>query len=153
MLQYLLGTQPLADLARNDDSTEVYGWIKAEDVRMSSVAVSVMSFEIFKSEVDQQIGSDRVIWSKLFDRALQKFELRGSILPVTLNVALQSAELNKLSLEMHDFETGEPVPLDTSNQLVAATALVRHLTLVERRQPYHSEMERMGLSVLDPYAP
>lgn len=152
MAKYLLGTQVLVDLARNDESDEIYRWMDREDLKMSAVAVSVMSFEVFAAHVDKLPAKDRGIWSPLLERQLRKFQRRGTILPVTLNVALQCAGLEALDLEEIDPVSGKRVAVDLATQLVASTAVVEGLTLCDGRQPYHDELETRGLSLLDPYS-
>lgn len=152
MDRYLLGTQSLVEVASENQSNEVFQWAERENVALSSVFASVMSFEIFRSEVDRQEGVEREVWDLLFDQALRKFEAKKTILPVTLDIALRSAALNRLDLHTSDPDNGELSTLDGSNQLVAATALVERLILVDRRQPYHTELEKLGLVLVDPYA-
>ena len=67
-----------------------------------------------------------------------------------VEIALRAAELRSLPLATNS--TGQRESLGDLGILVAATALEEHLTLVDRRQPYHETLESShGLAFHDPY--
>ena len=149
MPAYLLGTQALVDAARND-ATAIHRWADDEQLAEDQVVASVISFTLLKHEVDSLHPGRRAPWQRLFNAALARFRACDSILPVNLDIALRAAELRSLSLETDI--AGHRESLGDLGILVAATALEEHLTLVDRRQPYHQTLESAhGLTFHDPY--
>ena len=150
MPAYLLGTQALVDSARNDNTTAVHRWAVAENPDDDEVVASVVSFTIFKHEVDSLDTAARPPWQRLFNACVARFRACDGILPVRLDAALRAAELLPMTLETR--ARGRTVPLGDLGRLVVATALEEHLVLVDRRQPYHVELEaNHGLVFVDPY--
>lgn len=151
MPAYLLGTQALVDSARNDDTTAVHRWAAAENPDEDDVVASVASFTLFKHKVDTLDAAARPPWQRLFNACIAGFLARDCILPVRLDVALRAAELRSMAL---DTQSGEQTELlGDLGCLVVATALEEHLILVDRRQPYHAELEtNHGLAFVDAYA-
>ena len=149
MPAYLLGTQALVDAARNE-TTAIHRWADDEQLAEDQVVASVVSFTLLKHEVDSLNPGRRAPWQRLFNAALARFRACDSILPVNLDIALRAVELRSLSLETD--MAGHRESLGDLGILVAATALEEHLTLVDRRQPYHQALESAhGLSFHDPY--
>ena len=149
MPAYLLGTQALVDAARND-TTAIHRWADDEQLAEDQVVASVISFALLKYKVDSLHAARRAPWQRLFNAALARFRACDSILPVNLDIALRAAELRSLPLEMDI--AGHHESLGDLSILVAATALEEHLTLVDRRQPYHQTLESAhGLTFHDPY--
>ena len=107
-------------------------------------------FTLLKHEIDSLHPGRRAPWQRLFNAALARFRACDSILPVNLDIAIRAAELRSLSLETD--LAGHRESLGDLGILVAATALEEHLTLVDRRQPYHQTLEAAhGLTFHDPY--
>lgn len=150
MPAYLLGTQALVDSARNDNTTAVHRWAAAENPGEDDVVASVASFTIFKHEVDSLDSAARPPWQRLFNACVARFRACDGILPVQLDAALRAAELLPMTLETR--VRGMTTPLGDLGRLVIATALEEHFVLVDRRQPYHAELEaNHGLAFFDPY--
>ena len=148
---FLLGTQALVDSARNDDTTPVHRWAATEAPDEDDVVTSVVSFTLFKHHVDALDSTTRPPWQRLFSAALARFRACDGILPISLDAALRAAELRAMRLDT--VVVGQTEPLGDLGRLVAATALEEHLVLVDKRQPYHAELESAhGLAFLDPYA-
>ena len=149
MPAYLLGTQALVDAARND-TTAIHQWAAKEQLAEDQVVASVVSFTLLRHEVQSLDPGRRAPWQRLFNAALARFRACDSILPVNLDIALRAAELRSLPLDT-DIR-GRRESLGDLGILVAATALEEHLTLVDRRQPYHQALQTAhGLSFHDPY--
>lgn len=150
MRAYLLGTTALLDVARNDMTHPILRWAHDEQLDEDQVVASVVSFTVLKHHVESLDSTRRPSWTRLFNQALARFRACDGILPVDLRIALRASELRGMSLETDI--AGYPEPLSDFGVLVAATALVEHLTLVDRRQPYHDELENAhGLAFHDPY--
>jgi|GEM_PF-6375287 len=149
MTRYLLSTQALADLALESEGP-LRDWMHREEVPSRAVWVSVMSFELLKTDVERLDGVQKQVWRGLFQKALLR--LRDKTLPVSLAIALHSADLSALELHVEDQANGTMKRLDLSRQIVAATAMVENLVLVDNRRHYHAALEELGLSLLDPYA-
>ena len=149
MHAYLLGTQALVDAARNEE-TSIHRWADTKQLSEDEVVASVASFSILKREVDSLNADRRAPWQRLFNATLARFRACDSILPINLEIALRAAELRSMSLETNI--TGQLEVLGDLSVLVAATALEEHLTLIDRRQPYHESLESShGLAFYDPY--
>lgn len=150
MPAYLLGTQALADAARNDD-TPIHRWAAARELDEDDVVASVVSFMLLQHRIDALDQARRAPWQRLFNVALAKFRSCDGILPVRLEVALRAAELRGVDLPVT--VAGRREPLGDLGVIVAANALEEHLTLVDRRHPYHATLEAShGLAFFDPYA-
>ena len=148
---YLLGTQALADAARNE-ITPIHQWASDQQLDEDQVVVSVVSFTLLRLQVESLDPTRRAPWQRLFNAVLARFRAYDSIVPVHLDIALRAAELRGLSLDTHI--GGHHEPLGDLSVLVAATALEEHLTLVDKRQPYHDTLETAhGLAFHDPYRP
>lgn len=149
MPAYLLGTQALVDAARNE-TTAIHRWADDEQLAEDQVVASVVSFTLLKYEVESLPPGRRAPWKRLFSAAVARFRACDSIVPVNLDIALRAAELRSLRLET--VSTGQRNSLGELGILVAATALEEHLTLVDRRQPYHKKLQSShGLAFHDPY--
>ncbi|MDE0191233.1 MAG: hypothetical protein OXQ90_07735 [Gammaproteobacteria bacterium] len=149
MPAYLLGTQALVDASRNE-TTAIHDWAGVEEVAEDQVVASVASFTLLKHKVELLPHSQRGPWQRLFDATVARFRAVDCIIPVNLDIALRAAELRSLSLETDS--GGQPESLGDLGIIVAATALEEHLTLVDRRQPYHETLESShGLAFHDPY--
>ena len=148
MAAYLLGSQALIDIARNERSA-IHRWAEQVSVAADDVVVSVASFTLFKSTVDALPVTERPTWQRLFHNALARFKTVDGIVPVDLSIALRAAELRTLGLETE--HEGAREPLGDLTCLVAATALECHLTLIDSRKPYHERLEFLhGLALIDP---
>ena len=149
MSAYLLGTQALVDAARNQQ-TAIHKWADTEQLSEDEVVASVASFSLFKRNVDALDLKERTPWQRLFNAALARFRSCDCILPISIETALRASELHFLTLEINVNSSRES--LGELGMLVAATALEEHLTLVDRRQPYHRTLESThGLAFYDPY--
>lgn len=149
MSVYLLGSQALVDAARND-KTAIHRWAAENQLEEDQVVASVVSFTMLKQKIESLEPQQRAPWQRLFNATLARFRSCDSIIPVNLAIALRAAELRCLSL--HTEISGRRELLGDLGILVAATALEEHLTLVDRRQPYHLILEtEHGLVFHDPY--
>lgn len=149
MLTYLLGTQALADAARNE-TTPIHRWALDQQLDEDQVVASVVSFMLLQHEIESRSPAQRAPWQRLFTLALARFRACDGIVPVSLDIALRAAELRSLPLDTDS--RGRHEPLGDLGRLVAATALEEHFTLVDRRQPYHALLEdQHGLAFHDPY--
>ena len=149
MLTYLLGTQALADAARNE-TTPIHRWALDQQLDEDQVVASVVSFTLLRYQIESLDSARRAPWQRLFTLVLTRFRACDGIVPVNLEIALRAAELRSLSLDT-DIR-GSREPLGDLGRLVAATALEEHFTLVDSRQPYHAVLEdQHGLAFHDPY--
>ena len=145
-MAYLLAAQALVDSALNR-RTAIHAWAENHDMDDDEVVTSVMSFSSFRYQVGQLEAGERPQWWRLYRRTLARFR-HGNLLPVSLDIARRAAELRALPLA--DTQ-GEPIGEITLIEL--ATALEEHLTLIDRRQPYHARLEaEHGLLFHDPYS-
>ena len=149
MQAYLLGTQAFADAVRNDNTTAVYRWVDEKNLDLEEVSVSAVSFMVLKGTIESLDAGRREIWRTLFERAAKSFERSGRVKPVSLRIATRAAELSA------SFGTGggaQGPAVGELGLLVLATALDEELTLVDKRQPYHDDLEQVQhLSFVDPY--
>ena len=147
---YLLGTQALVDAVSNRDTDPVHMWVRDRDPDVDEVAVSAVSFMLFKRKIESLGASARGDWQLLFDAAVAKFEGGNMVRPVSLRIAIRAAELSSRGLQTA--AGGQPVTLGELGLLVLATALDEEFTLVDRRQLFHSVVEESdNLRFLDPY--
>lgn len=150
MPAYLLGTQALVDSARNDNTTPIHQWARAEALDEDDVVCSVASMTLFKHKVEQLDAAERPSWQRLFNASLARFRAVSGIRPIELDIALRAADLRAMALET--VAVNHAQRLGDLGCLVAATALEEHLVLVDRRQPYHQVLEAsQGLAFYDPY--
>ena len=149
MPAYLLSTQALADVARNDD-TRIHRWADAEDLAVGDVVTSAVSFTVIKRRIEEiPKPADRAVWRHLLGVARDRFHSWDGIRPVGVDIALRAADLGVGNLET--IVNGCRRPLGDLGLLVVATALEEDLTFVEKSQPYHAKLEsEHGLTVFHP---
>ena len=104
---YVLGTQALADAARND-TTPIHQWAFDQQLDEDQVVVSVVSFTLLRHEIESRDPAQRAPWQRLFTLALARFRACDGIVPVNLDIALRAAELRSLSLETDIGGIGNP---------------------------------------------
>lgn len=139
-MKYLLDTSAVSELVRPKPEAKVVRWI--DEREEGSLFLSVLIFgELHKGIALLPDGPRK---NKLRNWVDEDLMLRfdGRILEVNLEVA---AEWGRL--QAHAAGRGEPVPVVDS--LIAATAVVHHLTVVTRNV---KDFARCGVSVHDPWA-
>lgn len=148
MPAYLLSTQALADVARNDN-TRIHRWADAEDLAVGDVVTSAVSFTVIKQRIELLQPADRAVWRRLLGIARDRFHSCDGIRPVDVDIALRAADLDVGNLET--IVNGRRGPLGDLGRLVVATALEEDLTFVEKPQPYHAKLKsEHGLTVFQP---
>ena len=148
---YLLGTQAFVDAVSNRTEDPVHRWVRDRDPDVDEIAVSAVSFMLFKRTVEHLNPSERGDWQVLFDSAVTRFEGANRVRPVSLRIAVRAAELSGRQLKTT--VGGQSVTLGELGLLVLATALDEEFTLVDRRQSFHAVVEQKdGLTLVDPYA-
>lgn len=144
-MAYLLTAQALVDSALNR-RTAIHAWAERGNMDDDEVLTSVMSFSSFRYSVNQLEADERPQWERLYQRALARYR-SDNLVDITLDIALRAAQLRALALTDEDND-----PLGEIALLELATALEDHLTLIDRRQPYHAQLEAQhGLLFEDPY--
>lgn len=148
---YLLGTQAFVDAVSNRTDGPVQRWVRDRDLDVDEIAVSAVSFMLFKRTVDHLNLPERGDWQVLFDSAVTRFEAENRVRPVSLRIAVRAAELS--GRHLRTTLGGQPAELGELGLLVLATALDEEFTLVDRRQSFHEVVKQKdGLRFVDPYA-
>ena len=148
---YLLGTQAFVDAVSNRTDDPVHRWVRDRDPDLDEIAVSAVSFMLFKRTVDHLNLPERGDWQVLFESAVKRFEAENRVRPVSLRIAVRAAELSGRQLKTTI--GGRSAALGELGLLVLATALDEEFTLVDRRQYFHEVVEQKdGLIFVDPYA-
>ena len=147
MAAYLLGTQALVDASRNDTTNPVRRWSSGDDALLEDIFVSAASFLVFRKQLESLETVQRSNWQDLFDRALNRYERAGRIVPVSPRIAVRAGVLATTTLRSFECKT-----LGDAGLMVVATALYEQFTLVEQRRQYHHVLEDMErLTLVDPY--
>ena len=81
MPAYLLDTQALADVARNEN-TPVNSWASDQDPSVDEVVASAVSFTLLKHEVESLESERRAPWQRMLSVTLERFRSFDAILPV-----------------------------------------------------------------------
>lgn len=138
-MKYLLDASALSELAKPRPEPKVVRWIDERDEAALFLSVLTLG-ELHKGIARLPQGPRRNRLSDWVDEELaRRFE--GRVLPVDLEVAEEWGRLQGRAASR-----GEPLPVVDS--LIAATALVHHLTVVTRDV---KDMARCGAPVHDPW--
>lgn len=139
-MKYLLDTSAVSELVRPKPEAKVVRWI--DEREEGTLFLSVLIFgELHKGIALLPDGPRK---NRLRDWVDEELMLRfdGRILEVDLEVACEWGRLQARAASR-----GEPLPVMDS--LIAATAVVHHLTVVTRNV---KDFARCGVSVHDPWA-
>lgn len=140
-MRYLLDTSLISETRKPRPEPRVLRWLGERDE--DALFLSVVTFgELHGGIARLEDGKRRDSLQNWVDRDLAA-RFQGRILPVDLEVA---AEWGRICGRAR--ARGEPLP--AVDALLAATAIVHHLTVVTRDI---RDMERCGASVLDPWRP
>lgn len=138
-MKYLLDTSAVSEPVRAKPDERVIGWLREREE--SALFLSVLTLgELHKGIAGLPEGARRNQLRNWVDEALaRRFE--GRILDVGLDIA---SEWGRLQAEAR--RRGQPLPVVGS--LIAATAIVHHLTVVTRNA---QDFTRCGAAVYDPW--
>lgn len=138
-MRYLLDTSAVSELAKPKPEAKVVRWIDERDG--DSLFLSVMTLgEIHKGIARLPEGTRRSRLGEWVDEGLaRRFE--GRILAVDQEVAAEWGRLQGAA-------AARGAPLPVVDGLIAATAIVHHLTVVTRDV---GDMARCGAPVHDPW--
>lgn len=132
---FLLDTDALSELEKPKPNSGLITWLETVDwldLHLSVITVA----EIWEGIVKLPHGPKRRSLEGMFDLLPDRFHNR--VLPIDFAVAVQFAEIQ-----------AEAGPLPSLDTLIAATSIVRRLTLVTHNSKV---MARTGASVLDPWS-
>jgi hypothetical protein len=157
--RFLLGSECLLELARGVDNPQ-RRWLRASRVRgivLPDLAISAMSPALIARTFrmrEQSAGTLDATMLDLRERCelmIQEHRIRGTILPVSDEAVSRWRLMDSLELRYRRRD-GTDYPMGIEEQLVLATAMAAHLTLVDRRQPAHAVLAPPGLLIEDPEA-
>ena len=134
-MTYLLDTNVVSELVRPRPDPKVRAWIAARD----EVALSVISIEEIVFGIERAPAARRVRLSAWFDDLLGNVSQIEEITPAVARAAGE--------LRARRTRAGRPVA--RAAMLIAATALVRGLTLATRNV---SDFEDCGVIIFDPFS-
>lgn len=134
---FLLDTNVVSELRRRDKTDpRVSAWsdtIPPDDLFLSAVTVLELEAGVLTME-RRDAAQGAVLRRWLDNKVLPSFS--GRILPVDTAIALRCARLHV------------PNPKPERDAMIAATALVKHLTVVTRNI---SDFQQMGVDLLNPW--
>jgi predicted nucleic acid-binding protein len=131
---FLLDTDALSELEKPMPNTGLLAWLQTVDwldLHLSVVTIG----ELWKGIAELPHGRKRRALEAMFDLLPDRFHTR--IIPVDYAIAVKFGEIQA--------KTG---PLPSLDTLIAATAIIRHLTLVTHSS---RDMARTGATTLDPW--
>jgi hypothetical protein len=134
---FLLDTNVVSELRRRDKTDpRVSAWsdaIPPDDLFLAAVTVLELEAGVLTME-RRDTAQGAVLRRWLDNKVLPSFS--GRILPVDTAIALRCARLHV------------PNPKPERDAMIAATALVKHLTVVTRNV---SDFQQMGVDLLNPW--
>ncbi len=154
MDRYLLGTQALREFLSKSDNPITYWANNDNTVFDEQVYISPISLGEIKDALNRLDTNDasRTYWSRAITEGEKFFQHRGNIIPVTIEVTDQWVKIRPLEYEGFSDNTQKVERIGEDRKLVLATAMAHNMILVESRQPYHDDLIRRGLIVVDPYS-
>lgn len=136
-MKYLVDANVLSEPTKPTPDIRVMAWLRAHE---SEIAVDpVILGELRFGILVLPKGKKRTELEHWFDAGIGRLEC----LPWDAETGLQWAELLARLRK-----TGKAMPIKDS--LIAATAIVHHLTIATRN---HADFSKTGLRVFDPFAP
>src|SRR5579862_3197907 len=132
---FLLDTDALSELEKPNPNPGLVSWLETVDWLDLHLSVITIA-EIWEGIVRLPHGPKRRAVEAMFDLLPDRFHNR--ILPVDYAVSVEFGEIQ-----------AERGPLPGLDTLIAATAIVRRLTVVTHNS---KDMARTGASVLDPWS-
>lgn len=138
-MKYLLDTTVLSETQRPKPADSVLRWLSERDETTLFISVLTLG-ELHCGIARLAEGKRRDDLQNWVDRELAS-RFYGRVLPVDEEVAAEWGRLNGMARQR-----GEPLPAVDS--LIAATALVHHLTVVTRNA---RDIGRCGVPLLDPW--
>lgn len=132
---FLLDTDALSELEKPKPNPGLLGWLETVDWLDLHLSVITLA-EVWEGVSRLPQGGKRRALEGMFDLLPDRFYNR--ILPVDFTIAVKFGEIQANS-----------GPLPSLDTLIAATAIVRHLTLVTHNG---KDMMRTGASVFDPWS-
>jgi predicted nucleic acid-binding protein len=138
-LIYLLDTCVVSEFIKPQPSKNLVEWLRStDDLQMGISVITLGEIQNGISRLDDGDRKDR-FQEWLNDELVLRFDNR--ILPVELNDAVKWGELMGQARR-----NGAPLP--STDTLIAATALNRHMTVVTRNT---KDFERIGVPTLNPW--
>lgn len=132
---FLLDTDALSELEKSKPNPGLLDWLETADWLDLHLSVITLA-EIWEGVARLPQGRKRQALEGMFDLLPDRFYNR--ILPVDFNVAVKFGEIQAMA-----------GPLPSLDTLIAATAIVRRLTLVTHNG---KDMIRTGAAVFDPWS-
>lgn len=132
---FLLDTNVVSEMEKTSPDPGVVAWLESadwSDLFLSAISIAEIKQGILALPDGKRRRALEVALELLPDR------FAGRILPVDAPVALRYAEIQ-----------ADAGPLPILDTLLAATALVNHLTLVTRNT---KDLARTGVRILDPWS-
>ena len=149
MARFILATQTFVDMARSNTSSVRVWLTKARVERGVSdidLTISVMSLVTLERDFQdlerrQLLGAQKLALRQRCNTLTQEFRYREGILPFTDEEMTTWAQVQRLD------------PTLDEDSYVYATAINRRLSLLTRPEPFHTQLQPLGLITEDPYVP
>ena len=156
MARYLLGTQCLVDIAKQD-GLPAQRWLEAagrRGIHLSDVYISAVTPMILTRAFKRaaQTPAHQAI-RQACEHLVRRYAQAGQVVPVTREIADRWGDLIDYDLPYTN-ASGETKLFDSHEKLVMATAIEgvdgRPFTLVSRRHDAHRILQPLGLQLEDP---
>jgi predicted nucleic acid-binding protein len=131
---FLLDTDALSELEKPQPNSGFLAWVESVDWLELHLSVITVA-ELWQGIVELPDGRKRRSLEGMFELIPDRFHNR--LISVDYAIALKFGDIQ-----------AKAGPLPTLDTLIAATALIRHLTLVTHNV---KDMSRMGATILDPW--
>jgi len=138
-MTYLIDTNIVSEMSRPKPDTRVVAWLAAREPEDRFISV-ITAGELETGILRLPPGKRRNALRKWLEQTVLA-DFHGAILPVSLDVARAWSELAATAIRIGR-------PLQTSDGLIAATALVHGLILATRNA---KDFEGRGIKVSDPW--
>jgi hypothetical protein len=158
--RFLLGTQTFVDLAATDVS-KPRTWldraydtrgVTATDVAIGNATLISLHRHFLDLQARGNMGAKALTLQKRCARYEQACRDAGNILPLDDDAVLAWKHFAHLEFQYLRSD-GTAYMIGLEEKLLVATAIANRLTLLNRRQPGHQDLEFFGLLVEDPYDP
>ena len=139
MMNYLLDTCLLSELAKSNPDKKVVNWVLSENE--SGFYVSVLTFGELHKGVEKLSKPNEKEELRIWIEEDLKNRFQNRIIGIDLRVSILSGKIKAVAEK-----NGRPMPV--INALIAATGIAHDLTVVTRNG---TDMEQSGVKLLSPW--